>query len=263
MEFPLFQVDAFTDKPFHGNPAAVVILDKWLSDDILQNIAAENNLSETSFVQINQDGLFIRWFTPVCEVELCGHATLAAAYIVFEKLISSSNQIKFHTKYSGDLLVAKTGNWYQMEFPALPFAKIAEPEGLIPSLGIKPSLIYKSKYDLLLVYDLEKQIREITPDFGKLSQINTRGIIITAEASSNETDFVSRYFAPKVGVNEDPVTGSAHSVLIPYWSIRLNKQEMIAKQISKRGGTIKCAMKKDKVIISGQAVCVLEGTLSL
>ena len=266
MELPIFQVDAFTDKPFKGNPAAVVLLDKWLPDEVMQSIASENNLSETAFICLEQNGIGIRWFTPKTEVELCGHATLASAFVVFKYLKPPVDKLTFITQKSGNLFVTKTNNnWIEMDFPPYSIKPVNAPIGLIDALGTKPLSIYEAGPDMLLVYGNEKEIRDIKPDFLNLAKINTRGVIITAPREKNmiNVDFVSRFFAPRLGISEDPVTGSAHCSLTPYWTKVLNKSTVIGYQLSVRGGLLKCELKQDRVIISGQAVCVLEGNLIL
>ena len=264
MELPIFQVDAFTDKPFKGNPAAVVILDSWLPDMVMQSIAQENNLSETAFICPGKNFCQIRWFTPICEVELCGHATLAAAHVIFEYLNPPSNKLTFSTQKAGNLHITKSNdNWLEMDFPSYLILMIDMSSALSKSLGHKPAKTFQAGPDILAIYLSEKDIHNIKPDFQELSQINTRGVIITAKANENskEIDFVSRFFAPRIGVLEDPVTGSAHCALVPYWSDQLNKETVVGHQISSRGGILKCKHRQNRVMISGQAICVIKGNL--
>ncbi|MBN1861037.1 MAG: PhzF family phenazine biosynthesis protein [Candidatus Thermoplasmatota archaeon] len=255
MTIRLYQVDAFTSTVFHGNPAAVCILEKWLDEYTMQHIAMENNLSETAFAIKNDDHYDIRWFTPTTEVDLCGHATLATAHVLFTHLQYHGDEIRFITRDRGVLKVRKEKNILTMDFPADHIATAPPPKGLITSIGKKPQEIWKGKTDYLLVYPTEHDIQMITPNFDKLSKVNARGIIITAPG--NACDFVSRFFAPTVGINEDPVTGSAHTTLTPYWATRLHKTELFAQQLSKRHGTLNCTIHDDRVIISGNATTYL------
>ena len=260
MKIPVFKLDAFTDRRFTGNPAAVCPLDEWLTDSLLQNIAAENNLSETAFFTREKDGFHIRWFTPVTEVDLCGHATLATAAVIFEKLGYKLDRILFESR-SGMLTVSRDGDLYVLNFPADKITAIDPPAELIESLGERPDEAYEGREDYLLVYDSEDKIAEIRPDFRKLGLISRRGVIITAPASGY--DFVSRFFAPAAGIDEDPVTGSAHTTLTPYWSGRLSKKDMRARQISRRGGELYLTDKGDRVEISGRVAFYLEGLIEV
>lgn len=259
MTIKLYQVDAFTDIVFHGNPAAVCILEKWLDDHLMQHIAMENNLSETAYAVKNDDHYDIRWFTPVTEVELCGHATLATAHVLFTHLQYQGDEIRFTTRYRGVLKVRKDKDFLTMDFPADHSNKATPPPGLIASIGKKPQEVWKGKTDYLLVYPTEYDIQTMTPDFQRLGQVNARGIIITAPG--NTCDFVSRFFAPTVGINEDPVTGSAHTTLIPYWANRLHKTDLSAQQLSKRHGLLRCSLQADRVAISGKAITYLIGEI--
>ena len=261
MKIPIYQVDAFTSEVFLGNPAAVCILDSWIDDNLLQSIAAENNLSETAFLVRNDDGFDLRWFTPTIEVALCGHATLASAFVLFTCLDWSEKEIRFHTRKSGQLIVGKRNDLLEMDFPSRPVHSIVPPSGLKEALGVTPIAVLGSVEDLLVVLQSEEAVRELQPDFSVLELIEYRGIIVTSRGS--RSDFVSRFFAPRFGVPEDPVTGSAHCVLVPYWSSELHKKNLHAFQISKRGGELFCAYAGDRVKISGKAVLYLEGVITI
>jgi len=259
MRQKIYQVDAFTDKIFSGNPAAVCPLEHWLSDDILQAIAMENNLAETAFY-VKQDNQYqIRWFTPTVEVDLCGHATLAAAFVLFNYENYLSDVVTFYSPRSGILTVEKRGELLSLNFPTDTLEPVDIFSGITDAFGIKPALVYKGKTDYLLIYDNEDEIKRITPNFDVIAQLPVRGVIITAKG--NTVDFVSRFFAPQSGVNEDPVTGSAHTTLIPYWSNQLNKTELTAMQLSKRTGYLVCKYLNDRVEISGQAKLYLTGEI--
>jgi PhzF family phenazine biosynthesis protein len=261
MIIPIYQVDAFTDSLFAGNPAAVCPLEFWPSVDILQNIAAENNLSETAFFK-KKDNIFeIRWFTPLAEVELCGHATLASAHVIFNHLNFDGDHLIFDSAYSGKLEVYKKGEFLTLDFPVDLIEPALPPDHLIKAIGSKPLEIWKGKTDYLLYYSSQEDIEEISPDFGLLKKIKSRGIIVTAPGY--ECDFVSRFFAPYVGINEDPATGSAHTSLIPFWAHRLNQLEFEARQLSSRGGYLKCQLKGDRVLISGNVCTYLIGSITL
>lgn len=259
MKIPLYQVDAFTDKLFGGNPAAVCPLEHWLPDNLLQAIASENNLSETAFFVKVGDHYSIRWFTPKNEVDLCGHATLASSYVIFTYLNPQTDNITFHSA-SGPLTVKKIDNAFELDLPVLHFEPSPAPSELIEALKIDPIEVYQSK-DYVVVLKDEQQIRNVQPDFAKLEQVKSRGVIITAPG--REFDFVSRFFAPKVGILEDPVTGSAHCVLVPYWAKRLGKDTLRAKQLSKREGEIVCTMQNDRVLLKGKAIEYLSGSLTI
>jgi PhzF family phenazine biosynthesis protein len=261
MRIPIYQVDAFCSEVFSGNPAAVCLLDSWIDDRQLQSIAAENNLSETAFLVRNDEGFDIRWFTPVIEVDLCGHATLASAFVLFTCRKWQSPKICFQTRNSGKLIMAKSGDLLEMDFPSRPVHNISCPAGLAEAMNVSPGAVFGSAEDILVVLDSEKAVREIQPDFNALNRIACRGIIVTARG--HQSDFVSRFFAPRVGVPEDPVTGSAHCVLIPYWSNELGKKNLHAFQVSKRGGELFCVHAGDRVKISGKAVLYLEGTITV
>lgn len=259
MTIPIYQADAFTDKLFGGNPAAICPLKKWLPEDTMQKIAAENNLSETAFFIKTDNGYSLRWFTPEIEIELCGHATLASAHIIFTELGYTDDIIHFETQKAGTLTVTRDGDRYSMDFPSRPPQPVALPMDLITALGGKiPVEVLKSR-DYFVVYETEQDVRDIDPNFNLLAQIDTLGIIVTAEG--DEVDFVSRFFGPAVGVPEDPVTGSAHCNLIPYWADMLEKDQLHAYQISPRKGELWCENKGDRVIMSGKVVTYLKGEI--
>ena len=259
MKLPIYQVDAFTDRLFCGNPAAVVPLTEWLSDDTMLKIAAENNLAETAFFIPSENGFHIRWFTPTMEVDLCGHATLAAAYVIFNLHNFEGDIVRFDSR-SGQLAVTANEDWLTMDFPADHYQVAVPPPALVESLSSTTMAeVYKGKTDYLVVLDSEDEVKNLEFDIIVLSTIPARGIIVTA--SGSDVDFVSRFFAPQSGVDEDPVTGSAHTTLIPYWAERLSKKTMTAKQLSKRGGYLKCELEDNRVKISGQAKLYLKGEI--
>jgi predicted PhzF superfamily epimerase YddE/YHI9 len=255
----IYQVDAFSDKPFSGNPAAVCPLEHWLPDTLMQQIAAENNLSETAFFVPQGDHYRIRWFTPTTEVDLCGHATLASAFVLFHCLKLQGDTVQFDSN-SGPLFVERQGPYFQMDFPHEPCVPCAIPELLPHALGAKPRYTLSGE-DLLAVFDTEAQVAALQPHFESLLELPYRGVIATAKG--DEVDFVCRFFAPAVGVNEDPATGSAFTKLVPYWTKRLNKKSFHAKQISARGGHILCEHNGERVLIRGQACLVMHGELLL
>lgn len=259
MKIPLYQVDAFTSTLFHGSPAAVCPLDDWLDDTQLQAIAAENNLSETAFFVPRDDHYDLRWFTPVTEVDLCGHATLAAAFVILEFIDSSLAKVEFSTK-SGVLIVVRDGSLLSMDFPARPASSCTVPDDLLEGLGKQPEYVFLSR-DYLVVYGSEEEVKSLDPDMDRLLSVDCLGVIVTAPGT--KADFVSRFFAPRAGVPEDPVTGSAHCTLIPYWAKRLNKNKLHAHQVSKRGGELFCEALGDRVKIAGEAVLYLEGSIHL
>jgi len=260
MKIPLYQIDAFTNKVFGGNPAAVCPLEKWLADDVLQNVASENNLAETAFFVPKEDKYEIRWFTPKVEIDLAGHPTLAAAYVLYQYLNYNREQIHFLSN-SGNLYVTRTDDLIHLNFPAMqPKIEVSPPPILINGLKKNPLQIFKTR-DYLAVFAREEDIVGLTPDFNILSQLDCIGIIVTAPGK--KADFVSRCFAPAVGINEDPVTGSAHSTLIPYWAKKLKKNTLHAYQLSKRRGEIFCKYLNDRVQISGRAVTYLIGEIEL
>jgi len=251
----IYQVDAFTSKPFGGNPAAVCPLETWLPDEKMQKLAAENNLSETAFFVKEGEDYHLRWFTPEFEIDLCGHATLATAFVLYNCLNYSSDIIKFNTK-SGVLEVRKKGDLIELNFPSRMPQPCEVPEVLLKGINFLPSKVLKSR-DYFLVYDDESIITQIIPDFKYLNQLDTVGIIVTA--ASAQVDFVSRFFVPNSVIGEDPVTGSAHCNLIPYWSKELNKAALTARQLSARQGELFCEDKGDRVTIAGNAVLYLKG----
>ncbi len=255
----LYQVDAFTEKVFAGNPAAVVPLESWLTDDEMQKISAENNLSETAYFVEQDDGTYsIRWFTPKTEVDICGHATLASAHVLYEHLGFKGEKVVFQSK-SGELTVEKKGDIYWMNFPSNPPEPIPVPKLLPEAIGTIP--IYTGvNRDMLVLLQDESTVRSIKPDFSLLEKMEVRGIIITAKGE--DSDFVSRFFAPSVGIYEDPVTGSAHSILTPFWEKRLGKSSFKARQVSDRGGNIMCNQKGDRVEIGGAAITYMVGEIN-
>jgi PhzF family phenazine biosynthesis protein len=260
MTLKIYQVDAFTDKIFGGNPAAVIPLKKWISDDLMQKIAIENNLSETAFYLKTSEGFHIRWFTPAYEVNLCGHATLATAFVIFRIEKYEKDTIVFNSK-SGILKVTKDKNWLILDFPLQKTAPTEAPQGLIEGMGKKPLEIYRASDDFMLVYKSQKEIEDLLPNFGLLKKVSARGIIATSKAKSKRFDFVSRFFAPAAGIDEDPVTGSAHTKLVPYWAEKLSKNSLIAQQISARKGYLACELKNDRVMIRGKGKLFLKGKI--
>lgn len=257
----LFQVDAFTDKPFKGNPAAVCILPEAFDEAWMQNVAMEMNLSETAFLHKRQDGFRLRWFTPSVEVDLCGHATLASAHVLWEsRILKPDEQGRFHTR-SGLLTAKRRDDWIELDFPAEPEDEAPIPSELVNAIGVSPKYTGRNRFDYLLEVESEKVVREIRPDFKLLASVPARGIIITSISDSDEYDFVSRFFAPAVGINEDPVTGSAHCCLGPFWKKRLNKNNFTAYQASSRGGVVRVNVKDNRVLLGGQAVTVFKGEL--
>jgi PhzF family phenazine biosynthesis protein len=257
----IYQIDAFTDKIFSGNPAAVCPLETWLDDAILQDIAMENNLSETAFYVRQGNQYEIRWFTPAIEVDLCGHATLATAFVLFNFENHNGDIIHFTSPRSGALSVTKKGELLTLNFPTDTVEPITVSEEIKACFDIDPQLAFKGRTDYLLVFNSEDEIRKATPAFDRISKLSNRGVIITAKG--NEVDFVSRFFAPQSGVNEDPVTGSAHTTLTPYWSEQLGKTELTATQLSARQGHLQCKYLNDRVEISGQAKLYLTGEIYL
>ncbi len=258
MKLTIYQVDAFTNEVFKGNPAAICPLENWLDADLMQKIALENNLSETAFFVKNSDVYEIRWFTPTYEIDLCGHATIASAFVIFNILKLETKLINFHSHKSGKLSVEKKEDLLVLDFPSRPVSPCEVPNGLIEAIGKQPIEILKAR-DYFLVYENEQEVSAIQPNFSKLLEIDAHGFIVTAKGDSS--DFVSRFFAPEVGVFEDPVTGSSHCNLIPYWAEKLGKNELFGRQISQRGGELFCELNGDRVKIGGNAVLYLKGEI--
>jgi PhzF family phenazine biosynthesis protein len=261
MQIPTYQLDAFTSELFTGNPAAVCILDEWPDDRLLQALAAENNHSETAFLLKRGSGFEIRWFTTQAEVPLCGHATLASSFVIFNHLKWPEDIIRFQTRKSGLLSVKRNGDMIEMDFPAQPPSGQPVPAGLAQALNHSPLEVLGTTGNLLVVLEDEKTVRELEPDYSWLMGIEKQGTIVTAKG--DQCDFISRYFAPRIGVPEDPVTGSAHCLLVPYWSKVLGKQQLHARQVSKRGGELFCRDCGERVTIAGKAVLYLEGKIMI
>ncbi|HLK58082.1 MAG TPA: PhzF family phenazine biosynthesis protein [Chthonomonadaceae bacterium] len=261
MSYPLYQVDAFTDRPFHGNPAAVCLLDAPVDPEWMQQVAAEMNLSETAFLAPKEDGYGLRWFTPTAEVALCGHATLASAHVLWEtQRLAPDAEARFWTR-SGLLTAVRRAEGIELDFPVRPQVPAEAPPHLLEAMGVQNGYVGRNEYDYLIALDSEQAVRQIEPDFGRLRALSIRGVIVTARSETPEYDFVSRFFAPGVGVNEDPATGSAHCCLGPFWQERLGKDTFTAYQASPRGATIKVRVRGDRVILGGQAVTVSRGEL--
>jgi len=261
MQIPIYQVDAFSNQLFKGNPAAVCPLTEWLPDELMQNIAQENNLAETAFIVPASEGYEIRWFTPTVEVDLCGHATLASAHVVFQELGHSGEKVEFYSPRSGPLTVTKRGDELVLDFPSDTISQIDVEPLHRTGLSKAPKAVYKGKTDYLFVYDTEAEIRALIPDFEALKTHPVRGIIVTAPGE--KVDFVSRFFGPACGVNEDPVTGSAHTTLTPYWSSVIGKTTLNALQLSQRSGSLTCTLKGDRVEIAGKSVLYLRGEINV
>ena len=259
MKLPLYQVDAFTSRLFGGNPAAVVLLDEWLPDEVLAAIAAENNLSETAFVLPRPDIVPLRWFTPAVEVDLCGHATLGSAQVLFRHVFPALDRLTFDTK-SGHLMVTKNGDLLSMDFPARPGKEVAVTDDLAAALGRRPGAAYRAR-DLMAVFGSAREVRDLQPDFQRIAALDAFAVMVTAPGDG--VDFVSRFFAPAKGIPEDPVTGSAHCTLIPYWAARLGKTELTARQLSRRGGELYCRLRGERVDIAGRAVEYLKGEITV
>lgn len=259
MTLSLYQVDAFAQQVFTGNPAAVCPLSAWLADEVLQAIAEENNLSETAFMVAEGNGYRLRWFTPTAEVDLCGHATLAAAHVLYKHLGYTQAEIEFYTR-SGTLIVTQGADGMTMDFPAAQSQVIPTPSAIVSALGVTPLQVLEN-FDYVVVLENEQQVRDLQPDFLQLRQLPLRGVVVTAPG--NTVDFVSRGFYPKLGINEDPVTGSAHCETVPYWAERLGKTRLHARQISRRSGDILCELRGNRVLMTGRAVTYLRGEMSL
>lgn len=262
MGIPIFQVDAFADKPFAGNPAAVcLLLNGEEDDDWMQKVAMEMNLSETAFLTPDEDGWNLRWFTPAVEVDLCGHATLASAHVLFSQGLAGAHEIiKFNT-LSGVLTARLDGDWIELDFPAEPAWEEEVDQGIIQALGVKPLFAGRNRIDYLVQVETEEEVLKLEPDMGRLAALTERGVMVTAPASREGFDFVSRFFAPGIDIDEDPVTGSAHCCLGPFWQPKLNKSEFVAWQASRRGGGVKVRVQGDRVMLGGQAVLMLRGEL--
>ncbi len=258
MSLPLFHVDAFAARPFAGNPAAVCPLVEWLDDELLRAVAAENNLSETAYFVPRGENYELRWFTTRSEVKLCGHATLAAAFVILQILEPGHNSVRFETRFSGPLTVSRDGDWLAMDFPALPpWTCTDAPEALIEGLGKRPTELLQIEDNYFAVYGSEEDVRLIRPKFRLLEKLHPAGVAVTAPGV--DADFVSRYFVPSYGIPEDPVTGSTHCSLAPYWAQRLGKTSLRARQVSERGGEMWCEAKDNRVILKGSAVLTLRG----
>jgi PhzF family phenazine biosynthesis protein len=264
MPQPIVQVDAFADRPFAGNPAAVCVLDRPREAGWMQHVALEMNLSETAFLERRGDGYSLRWFTPACEVDLCGHATLASAHVLWQDgHLPPDAEARFHTR-SGVLTARRDGDWIWLDFPSLPPTPAPQPPaGLAGALGAAPVFVGNSRFDLLVEVGSEAAVRALRPDPRALRTLGARGVIVTARGEADGFDFVSRFFAPGAGVDEDPVTGSAHCVLTPYWAAKLGKAEMTAYQASARGGVVRVRLAGGRVHLGGRAVTVLRGELLL
>ena len=263
MSIRIVQVDAFTATPFAGNPAAVCVLPNPASEEWMQHVAREMNLSETAFLVRSGDAWQLRWFTPTVEIALCGHATLASAHVLWEdRLLPASTQARFDTM-SGRLTADRDGSWIAMDFPAVPVTPVEAPPDLLPALGVTAVAVGKNRMDYLVEVGSEAEVLATLPDHTRLRRLPVRGVIVTARASGSDYDFVSRFFAPGSGVDEDPVTGSAHCALAPYWAAKLGRAELVGRQASARGGIVKVRAKGERVILAGQAVIVLRGELTV
>ncbi len=262
MGVPIFQVDAFTDKRFSGNPAGVCFLPIPADEGWMQNVAREMNLSETAFLYEQGDGFNLRWFTPGAEVELCGHATLASAHVLWEEgRLEPDEAARFHT-LSGLLTAKQAGDWIELDFPATPAEPVTPPDDLIKALGASPKYVGQNQFDYLVEVGIEETVRAMKPDFSVLKKVTSRGVIVTSTSRLPGYDFISRFFAPAVGIDEDPVTGSAHCCLGPFWGKRFGKRELVGYQASERGGTVRVRMAEERVHLGGQAVTILRGELS-
>jgi PhzF family phenazine biosynthesis protein len=256
---PIFQLDAFTDKPFGGNPAAVCPLQEWLPDDVMQSIALENNVSDTAFYVPEGDGFLLRWFTPKIEVDLCGHATLATAWLILNELEPDRASVAFETR-SGTLTVSRDGDLLAMDFPVMVAEERPAPAGLAEAIGIEPVKFLKAVMNMA-VLENEAVVRAVNPDFGYIKNMDGMGLIITA--LGDQSDCASRYFAPHAGIDEDPVTGSAHCTIVPYWSGVLGKAQIHARQVSARSGDLYCLLEGDRVVLTGKARTVIKGTFTI
>jgi PhzF family phenazine biosynthesis protein len=262
MPVPICQVDAFTDQPFRGNPAAVCVLDGPAGPAWMQAVAAEMNLSETAFLWPEEDGYRLRWFTPAVEVDLCGHATLASAHTLWAAGYLQAGEVARFVTRSGLLTATQVGDWIELDFPATPSTPADAPPALIDALGLEPIYVGKSRFDYLVEVATPAEVRELAPDFAALRSLDVRGIMVTSRSDGDGVDFVSRFFAPGSGIDEDPVTGSAHCCLAPYWASKLGQEQFVAYQASARGGTLRIQLAGDRVRLAGQAVTVLSGSLT-
>jgi len=264
MNIPFYQLDAFSNRPFGGNPAAVCLLEAWLPDEMLQAIAAENNLSETAYLVPEGDGWEIRWFTPKAEVDLCGHATLASAGVVFRHLTAEADRVVFRSRHSGELPVMRDGDLLYLDFPSRPPQEVPVTDVIAEALGVRPSAAIETR-DLYAVFEDAETVRSLQPDLEKLSKLSGFAVGVTAPGTGEDrdVDFVSRFFAPNQGIPEDPVTGSAHSTLTPYWADRLGKTAMRARQVSERVGELRVELRGDRVLIGGQVIEIISGTMSI
>lgn len=260
MIIDIYQVDAFTTTILKGNPAAVCLLNDWLSDQLMQNIANENNLAETVFITQKNNQYHLRWFTPTTEVDLCGHATLAAAHVLFKELNLNLPEVQFETR-SGVLKVKQTELGYELNLPLDYYRELERYDDIVRAFGIIPTAVYRGREDVMVVVENQQQVQNVTPNINAVEEINARGVIITAPGI--DCDFVSRFFAPQTGIIEDHVTGSAHTTLAPYWSKQLTKNELYAKQLSKRGGELYCTIQNNRLLLSGSAVTYMHGKINL
>ena len=263
MKSVVWQVDAFASRPFTGNPAAICALERWPEDSWMQAVAAEMNLAETAFLVPGNEAFQLRWFTPVVEVDLCGHATLGSAHFLWESgRLAPATVARFQTR-SGLLTAEQAGTgWIALDFPATPVAEAPTPPGLVEALGAEPVWCGRSRFDVVVELDSDEAVRTLTPDIRALARVKARGVVVTARATTGDADFVSRFFAPASGVDEDPVTGSAHCALAPFWAERLGKAAMTGYQASRRGGTVRVELRGDRVRLEGQAVTVFKGELT-
>ena len=258
---PMWQLDAFADRPFRGNPAAVFLLSDDRDASWMQAVASEMNLAESAFLRQESDGFRLRWFTPAVEVDLCGHATLASAHVLWTTgVVAADEPIRFHTR-SGVLTATRNRELIELDFPATPADACRPPSSLLEALGVEPTFVGKTSFDSFLVVETADVVRSLRPDFRRLAEVPNRGVIVTAASDDPRCDFISRFFAPAAGIDEDPVTGSAHCCLGPYWSEQLGKVELVGYQASSRGGVVKVRVSGDRVILSGKAVTVLSGEL--
>jgi len=263
MSLKIVQIDAFASRPFEGNPAAVCLLSDYPGDEWLLSVAREMNLSETAFLKRREEGFDLRWFTPEVEVELCGHATLASAHFLWQEgVLKSAEPARFHT-LSGWLAAEQRQDWIEMDFPAAPPEVVTDATDLLGCLGVEARYVGKNRFDYIVEVESEQVLRSMRPDFKLLADVCERGVMLTSLADEAEFDFVSRFFAPAVGVDEDPVTGSAHCCLAPFWSERLARDELVGFQASRRGGVVRTRMTGDRVVLAGQAVTILTGQLHL